>query len=216
MTTDQSAMDRAKGTASTATDEGKHVGGVAKDEVRNVASTAAEQARAVTSETVDQLREQLVEQTSGQRDRLVSTLQSFGDDLERMAGQAGDGGMAADLARQAASRARALREHVDGREPGQLLDDVRDFARRRPGTFLLGALVAGVAAGRLLRGTADGAAAAELATPEHTIGRPGTGDADDPLSAPPTVSSGSAPMPPPPTGPALTPDTHGHTTIQTP
>lgn len=215
MTTDQSATDRARETASTATDEGKHVGGVAKDEVRNVAGTAAEQARTVASDTVGQLRDQLAEQTSGQRDRLVSTLQSFGDDLERMAGQ-GEGGMAADLAREAASRARALREHVDGREPGQLLDDVRDFARRRPGTFLLGALVAGVAAGRLFRATADGAAAAELATPAHTVGRPGTGDVDDPLSAPPTVSSGSAPMPPPPAGPALTPDTHGHSTIQTP
>jgi len=227
MTTDQSATTRAKETASTATDEGKHLGGVAKDEVRNVASTAAEQARNVTSETVDQIREQLTEQTSGQRDRLVSTLQSFGDDLERMAEQS-DGGMAADLAREAASRARALREHVDGREPGQLLDDVRDFARRRPGTFLLGALVAGVAAGRLLRGTADGAAAAELATPEHlatpeylatpehVVGRPGTGAYDDPLSAPPTVSSGLAGTPPPPTGPGLTPDTHGHSTIQTP
>ena len=224
MTTDQGAMNRAKETASTATDEGKHVGGVAKDEVRNVASTAAEQARTVTTETVGQFRDQLVEQTSGQRDRLVSTLQSFGDDLERMADQAGDGGMAADLAREAASRARALREHLDGREPGQLMDDVRDFARRRPGTFLLGALVAGVAAGRLLRGTADGAAAAELATPAptpvpvpaHTVGRPGTGAYDDPLSAPPTVSSGFADTPPPPTGPALTPDTHGHSTIQTP
>lgn len=214
MTTDQGAMERTKGAASTAADEGKHVGAVAKDEARNVASTAAEQARTVTSQTVGQLRDQLVEQTSGQRDRLVGTLQSFGDDLERMAGQAGDGGMAGDLAREAASRARALREHLDGREPGQLVDDVRDFARRRPGTFLLGALVAGVAAGRLLRGAADGAAAAELATPAQTVGRPGTGAEDDPLSAPPTVSSGAAPVPPPPSGPGLAQSTHGQPTIE--
>ena len=47
--------------------------------------------------------------------------------------------------------------------PAQLLDDARDFARRKPGTFLLGALAAGVVAGRLFRATADGAAAASLA-----------------------------------------------------
>lgn len=204
MTTDQSAMERTKSAASTATDEGKHVGSVAKEEAQGVASTAAEQARTVASDTVGQLRDQLTEQTSGQRDRLVATLQSFGDDLERMAGQTGEGGMAADLAREAADRARALREHLDGREPGQLLDDVRDFARRKPGTFLLGALVAGVAAGRLLRGTADGAAAAELAPPTSPprTELPATG---------PVATGSAAPLA---SGPGLAPSSHGHSTIE--
>lgn len=217
-TSDQGAMDRTKQAASTAADEGKHVGAVAKDEAQNVVGTAAQQARSVASETVGQLRDQLTEQGSGQRDRLVGTLRSLGDDLEQMAGQATEGGLAADLVRQAAGRTRSLTERLDGREPAQLLDDVRDFARRRPGTFLLGALAAGVVAGRLLRGAADGAAAAELATPPQPTGYSETGG-DDSLSGPasvPSVSSSARPAAPAPSGPPLTPSTHGQPTIGTP
>ncbi|MBA2952403.1 hypothetical protein GON03_20495 [Nocardioides sp. MAH-18] len=203
-TTDQGATTRSGGTASTAVDEGKHVGAVAKDEIRAVAGTAAEQARSVAGDTVNQLRDQLAEQTGGQRDRLVSTLQSFGDDLERMATQAGEGGLAADLARETAARARALREHLDGREPGQLLDDVRDFARRRPGTFLVGALVAGVAAGRLFRGAADGAAAAELAEPTPPVR----------TELPPTGPAAAGSARPLSSGPGPAPSSHGQTTIE--
>lgn len=203
-TTDQGAPSRSGGTASAAMDEGKHVGAVAKDELRTVTGTAAEQARSVAGDTVAQLRDQLTDQTSGQRDRLVSTLQSFGDDLERMATQAGEGGLAADLAREAAGRARALRERLDGREPGELLDDVRDFARRRPGTFLVGALVAGVAAGRLLRGAADGVAAAELAEPTPP---PRT-------ELPPNGPAATRSAEPLPSGPGLAPSSHGQPTIE--
>jgi hypothetical protein len=71
--------------------------------------------------------------------------------------------MATDLAQEVSDRVRALGSHLENRDPGQLLDDARDFARRRPGTFLVGALAAGVVAGRMFRATADGAAAASLA-----------------------------------------------------
>lgn len=225
MTTDEGAVTRAKDAASTATDEGRHVGSVAADEARQVIGTAGAQARSVAGETFGQLRDQLVEQTSGQRDRLVGTLQSLGDDLDRMAEQGSEGGMASDLARGAASRARALKSHLDGREPGQLLEDVRDFARRRPGTFLLGALAAGVVAGRLFRGAADGAAAAELApssptTPVPTTDRPGdpgpVGLGDDPLSGAPTVSSRQGPATSTPTGPPMPPSMPGQPTIGAP
>jgi hypothetical protein len=41
---------------------------------------------------------------------------------------------------------------LEQREPGDLVAEVRRFAQRRPGAFLVGALLAGVAAGRLTRG----------------------------------------------------------------
>ena len=107
------------------------------------------------------MSDQVNDQATTQRDRLSQTLRTLGDDLEQMASQGpGRSGMAADLAREVSERVRALGSHLEGREPGQLLDEARDFARRRPGTFLLGALAAGVVAGRLFRATADGAAAA--------------------------------------------------------
>jgi hypothetical protein len=45
-----------------------------------------------------------------------------------------------------------MADWLEQREPGDLLDEVRRFARRRPGAFVLGALVAGVVAGRMTRG----------------------------------------------------------------
>ena len=183
MTTDTStAKERVQDTASTA-----------KDEARNVASAAAEQARNLAGETRQQVTEQLGEQAGTQRDRLVGTLRTLGDDLEQMAGQDATPGLAADLAREVAGRARTLSSHLDGREPGELLGDVRDFARRRPGTFLLGALAAGVVAGRLFRATADGAAAASLA-PEPQLPVPTTPAAP---ATPPTEPLGTTnpPMP---------------------
>jgi hypothetical protein len=195
--TEQSTKDRATGAAASATEGARQVGQAATEEARNVASTAAEQARTVAGDTITQLRDQANEQAAGQRDRLVATLGSFGDDLSRMADQAPDGGMATDLARAAARRARDLRDRIDGRQPSELLDDLRDFARRRPGTFLLGALTAGVVAGRLFRATADGAAAASLAPtpgPDREAGAvlvsgsPTTGVDDVPPPAPESTS----------------------------
>ena len=61
-------------------------------------------------------------------------------------------GVATDLARQAADRARTAAGWLADRDPGSLLDEVRTFARRKPGTYLALALGAGVLAGRLTRG----------------------------------------------------------------
>jgi hypothetical protein len=144
--------DEAKEAAGTAKDESGHVADAAKGEARHVVDESRQQAKSL----LDEARSQVDEQSRQQRDRLVTTLRSFGDDLEKMANgeQAGDG-MAQDVARQVADRARELSSRMDGREPTELLDEVRSFARRKPGTFLLGALAAGVVAGRLTRGTRD-------------------------------------------------------------
>jgi hypothetical protein len=100
---------------------------------------------------MDETLGQVNEQSRTQLDRLVGTLQSVSTDLDSMASSA-DSGLASQLTRQVAERTRSLSTHLDGREPTQVLDDVRQFARRRPGLFLLGALGAGVAVGRLARG----------------------------------------------------------------
>jgi hypothetical protein len=148
------AKDQAQQAAGTAADEGKHVAGVARDEAQRIATEAKSQVGNLVSEATSQVEDQ----SRTQRDRVVETLRTFGDDLETMANQS-EGGMAANLAREGASRARTLSSQLDGREPRELLDDVRSFARRKPGTFLLGALAAGVVAGRLTRGAKNGTSA---------------------------------------------------------
>lgn len=146
------AKEQAKQAAGTAADESKHVADVAKSEAKSVVEDSKEQARSLLDEAMSQVDEQ----SRTQRDRLVSMLRSFGDDVEKMAqGEQAPSGMAQDLARQLADRAHELSGRMDGREPTELLDEVRSFARRRPGTFLLGALAAGVVVGRLTRGAKD-------------------------------------------------------------
>jgi len=145
-----SAKDKAQQAAGTAANEGQHVAGVARDQAQRVASEAQSQ----VSKLLNDATTQVEHQSRTQRDRLVETLQSLGDDLDKMATES-DGGMASDLAREGARRVHWLSSELDGREPRDLLDEVRGFARRKPGTFLLGALAAGVVAGRLTRGAKD-------------------------------------------------------------
>lgn len=144
------AKGQAKQAAGTAADEGKHVAGAAQGEAQKVASEAKSQVTGLLSQATSQVEDQ----SRTQRDRLVETLRSFGDDLEQMATN-GESGMASDLAREVADRARGLSTHLDGREPRDLVDDLRHFARRKTGAFLVGALAAGVVAGRLTRGAKD-------------------------------------------------------------
>ena len=144
-----STKDQAGQAAGTAKDEGRHVAGVAQEEARAVASEARDQAYGL----VGQATSHLEDQSRTQKDRLAETTRTFGQDLESMASN-GEG-LAADVARQVADHVKNLSSQLETREPADLLDEVRRFARRKPGTFLLGALAAGVVAGRLTRGAKD-------------------------------------------------------------
>ena len=157
MTTTTSTRESADGSSS-ASDEGRRMAGVAKGEAADIAKEAKEHFAGL----LDQAKDQANEQGSTQRDRIVQTLTTLGDDLDQMVDSADRPGMATDLALEAAGRVRALSDRLDGREPAQILDDVRAFARRRPGTFLLGALAAGLVAGRLTRGIRDGQSSAQV------------------------------------------------------
>jgi hypothetical protein len=173
--TDTSTTERAQQAASTAADESKHVAGVAASEAKGVAGEAVQHARGVVGDAVTQVRDQLDDQGRQQKDRLAGTLSTFGDDLGRMA-ESGSG-MAADVAQEVAQRVQSFSRHIDGHEPAELLEDVRRFARQRPGTFLLGSLAAGVVVGRLLRGTKDAVeAAGAQGSPQRTPGAPNTTD----------------------------------------
>lgn len=147
---DSGVKEQAQRTAGTAAEGGRQVGGVAKSEAQQVASEARLQARKL----VNDARTQVEDQSRAQRDRLVNNLRTFIDDLEQMATNS-SGGTASDLVRQVAGTARDLTDRLDGREPSELLDEVRRFARRRPGAFLLGVFAAGVVAGRVARGARD-------------------------------------------------------------
>jgi hypothetical protein len=133
-----------------------------KQAVGEVAQSATERAGEVKDEAVRQARDLMgeaknqVSQQAGQQHRaLVSNLRSLGSELGAMSRHDEQQGVATELASQAQQRVSGLADWLESREPGQILDEVRDFARRRPGTFLVGALAAGMVAGRLARGAVE-------------------------------------------------------------
>jgi hypothetical protein len=91
--------------------------------------------------------------------------------LRKMA-ESADGGVLVDLAHNAATRldgvaSRVERDGIDG-----LLDDVRSYARRRPGTFLVAAGVAGFVVGRLARNASSALSAPQQPAPVTTPAAP--------------------------------------------
>jgi vacuolar-type H+-ATPase subunit E/Vma4 len=135
----------------TAKAEAGNVAGTAKEEAANVASEAKSQAKDLFRQTQQELREQ----AATQQQRVATGLRSVSDELNGMASNAENQGVASDVVRQVAQRAGGVASWLDGRDPGSLLTEIKAFARRRPGVFIAGAAVAGVVAGRLTRALAS-------------------------------------------------------------
>jgi len=142
---------RAADTKDTAQQAGAQVAQTATDKAKDVADETKRQARNL----LDEGREQLQTQVQQQHQNVVGQLRTLADQLNSMAnGTAtpGQTGLATELVGQAGDRAQQLVRHLENRQPGELVDDVRRFARQHPGAFLAGAALAGVVAGRLTRG----------------------------------------------------------------
>lgn len=138
--------------ASEAGDAGRRVAGVAKGEAKSVGYEARRQARRLADEVGSEVRQQAATQQS----RAASGLRNIGDEFSNMADGSGSGsGFAADLARSAGQRVGAAAQWLDERDPRAVLEDVKNFARRRPGVFLAIAVGAGVIVGRLTRALAQ-------------------------------------------------------------
>jgi hypothetical protein len=155
----QSAKERATEAAQTGKQAGAEVAQQASQAGTQVAQSAAERAKDVAHETQRQARDlfgeakqQLQNQASSQHSSLVSNIRQLGDELGGMTSSTGQSGIASELVSQAHERVNSVADWLEHRQPGDLVTEVRRFAQRRPGAFLLGAAVAGVVAGRLTRG----------------------------------------------------------------
>ncbi|GAA1880730.1 hypothetical protein GCM10009836_72560 [Pseudonocardia ailaonensis] len=178
--------------------EATAVGRVTADAGRQVADAAADQAAQVGQEArrqakdlYSQVRDQAVEQARTGQQRAGESLQALAAELQEMAG--GGSGPAADLAAQAAERLEGASRWLGDREPGDLLDEFRGLARRRPGSFLIGAAAAGLLVGRLTRGAIDANRdAAPPAPPIPTTVPSGTPPTSAPSGGPPPISPSPA------------------------
>jgi hypothetical protein len=146
----QVAREQAGEVGQSAQHAGQQVAQTAVDQAKEVASEAGRQARDLLAEARTQARTQ----TETQRQRAVDGLHGIADELRGMVDKGGQSGVGTELVQNAYERLHGMANWLDQRSAGGLVDEVRDFARRRPGVFLMGAALAGVVAGRLTRNVA--------------------------------------------------------------
>lgn len=152
--TTDAAKEHAAQVGSTAKQAGTQVAGTAKDQAAQVATETKTQARNLMNETKTQVQQQ----AGQQKEKAAGGLRSLSDELRSLASgdaQPGQSGMVTDYAHQAADKMQELASLIENKEPGELIEDLRSFARRKPGMFLIGAATAGILAGRLTRGAVD-------------------------------------------------------------
>lgn len=145
---DPSMKDKASQAAQASQHAAADVAHTAAGKAQDVVGETKNQARNVVGEARDQLRGH----AGDQHQNAVKNLRSLGEELQSMAQNGQQDGVASGLVRRAGDQAHSAASWLDSRNPEDLIDEVRNFARRRPGVFLAGALVAGVVAGRLTRG----------------------------------------------------------------
>ena len=150
--TKDTAKDEARGVAHEGVEGGKHVAAVGADQAKQVAGEAGHQAKAL----LGQAQSELVDHASSQQTRVADQLHSLSSQLGSMASKSDEEGLAKDLAQQASQQIGSVAHWLSEREPGDLLSELKDFGRRKPGTFLAVAAGLGLLAGRMTRGVKEG------------------------------------------------------------
>jgi hypothetical protein len=147
-----STVDTAKSAAANVKDTAVGAAAGVKDVAKSEATNVAEEAKYQARNLVDQTRSELRGQASNQQSALAERLHGWASELGSMASKSDESGPMSDLAQEASRRVGEFSHWLDNHEPGDLLDEVKRYARRKPGTFLALCAAAGVVAGRLTRG----------------------------------------------------------------
>lgn len=174
-------------------DSAKHLGEKAQREAEHI----VEDVKAEASHLFEELGTDVRAQAAIQQEKIGANLRDISQELRAMLAAAPSHGNAASLVDQAAQHSGKIADWLEAREPGDLVEEVKGFARRRPGAFLGLAVGAGLLAGRITRNAGGSSqdsakstsrgAASESATRVETASIPRIPDE--------TVDSGVAPPP---------------------
>jgi hypothetical protein len=189
----------------------------AKHEMGHVAHEVKSQAGRVASD----LRHQLSDRARSQQHDLADRVRQAGSELREMAADR-EPSPARTAVEQLAGRSEQVADYLSKHSPEDLLAEVQEFARRRPGTFLVSAAVAGFVVGRLAKGVFVDRASGTTHGDSSTYRSPSTTAVDQipavgVAHAPtvePTYAAGvaavpPAPVTPTPVGPVVTPPAGG-------
>jgi hypothetical protein len=121
--------------------------GAVKEQTREVASEVKAQARSLASDA----KHRVVTEAKGQNARFAEGLRHFADELDDMVGDRDDSPARRVMSRVSQGGRRAA-DYLAEHGPEGVLRDLRNFAGRRPGTFLAVAAATGFVAARLGKG----------------------------------------------------------------
>jgi vacuolar-type H+-ATPase subunit H len=143
----------------------------AKGEAKQVARQAQDEAR----ETLQRVQDDVRERANSEASRIAGTLHETSGRLRTMAERSDGDGLLETLLREGADATDKLGSRLERDGADGLMADVRSYARRNPGAFLLGAAAAGFVAGRVLRNASgsDGVASSHGAGSEESWQREG-------------------------------------------
>ncbi|WP_143660357.1 hypothetical protein [Streptomyces sp. JHA26] len=178
----ETAQQKAGESAGLVGDKASEVAGTAREQAAHTADEAVAQAR----DFVEEVRAQLQDQAQSQTRHLAENVRRLAEDLQDMDRRGRPDSSASGVVRYLADGGHKVASRLEERGPDGLIDDLRDFARRRPGVFLAGAALAGFAVARAGKGVSaagSGPGATGRAGPDGT---PST-------SAVPPVSEASSP-----------------------
>ncbi|MFB8245592.1 hypothetical protein ACFC5X_11165 [Streptomyces sp. NPDC055952] len=216
----QQAGQAARSEASATVDQTRQATG-------QVETTAAQQAKEVAGEVrhqagsvVQDLRGRAMQEAEGQAHRAADVLRQWAKDVAGLAENAPGDSPARSVAGQVADRGHRAADYMDKQGVEGILADVQGFARRRPGLFLGGALLAGLAAGRMGKAAskakqsgdngpgepAQGTQPQYQADPDMPTPAPGGGAWTPPQPvSPPSGAPAAPPVPPMTPAPGRTP-----------
>lgn len=185
------ATGQAADVAATAADQTREVATAAKGAAGDVASTAMEKAAEVTSEATEQVRNLVAETTTqvrtqaeAQTTKVAEGIAGLSDQIRALLdGRPEEAEAIRDYLQQGATKLTALSDRLQSQGLEGTIAEVQRYARRRPGTFLLGALGVGFGVGRLVRGVQAASAAAPSGT-GTMVGAPGATEVRGTLAVP--------------------------------
>jgi hypothetical protein len=193
----QTSKEEVSQTAGHVTQAASDVTSTAVDQAKNVADEARQQVGSALGDLQDRARAE----ADSQVQRLSGTLRQWAQDLTGLADNATGDSPARALVNQAAGGGHRAADYLDKSGVDGALQDLQQFARRRPGAFLGGAVAAGLLVGRLAK-------AGKKAHQSGSDGGVRTGQGDTaPQSLEPAPQTQLPPPPAVPPAPVVPPTT---------
>jgi hypothetical protein len=146
--------------------------GAAAQTMKEQATEVMDEVRSQTSSVAHQLKARVGDEARTQNDRLADGLRQMASELERMAADRPDS-PARSVVQRIADGGQQAADYLSKHGPEGVLDEVQEFARRRPGAFLATALVSGFVVGRLGKAVMNAASKQPPSqVPQSTPARP--------------------------------------------